>query len=398
MPTLFPSSLLPHTTELHHTRTYSKTWIVYLIMLVVISGAIISLPFISVEVSTQSRGIIRTEFENNQLQSAVYAQVTDIRITENQSVTQGDTLILLNADHLNVQINRLQERITENNAFVHDISALLTNNPSAIQTAKYLHENNLFSATLREHQTRIDFLHHELSVSERLHQRDAIAQNEYLRDKNNHDNALRLADNTREQFRNRWQAERTAYEQEVRTLHADILRLTDEKTKYILLAPVSGSIMQLAGIQRGNFIAPGQTIALISNNSDLLVESFVSPADIGFVNVGQSVHFQLDAFNYNQWGMAHGTVTDISNDIITMGDQPLFRVRSSLDNKYLQLKNGYQGNLTKGMTLTARFYLTDRTLWQLLFDKVDKWLNPVQKGGTQMTRIERIYTDFLFYS
>ena len=47
-----------------------------------------------------------------------------------------------------------------------------------------------------------------------------------------------------------------------------------------------------------------------------------------------------------------------------------------MDKNYLQLKNGYKGQIGKGMTLTARFYLLDRTLWQLLFDRVDDWFNP----------------------
>jgi len=134
--------------------------------------------------------------------------------------------------------------------------------------------------------------------------------------------------------------------------------------------------MQFSGVRNGNFITPGQVIAQISGNHDLLVECFVSPSDIGFIRENQKVRFQLDAFNHNQWGMAQGKVLEISRDIIMVDNQPVFRVRSSLNNEYLQLRNGYQGNLTKGMTLTARFRLTERTLWQLLFDRVDNWLNP----------------------
>ena len=84
----------------------------------------------------------------------------------------------------------------------------------------------------------------------------------------------------------------------------------------------------------------------------------------------------MDAFNYNQWGLAQGAVTEISKDIISMDEQPVFRVRCSLDTPFLALKNGYRGNLKKGMTLTGRFYLTDRSLWQLLFDRIDDWMNP----------------------
>ena len=40
------------------------------------------------------------------------------------------------------------------------------------------------------------------------------------------------------------------------------------------------------------------------------------------------------------------------------------------------LQSGYKGKISKGMTFTARFYLVERTLWQLLFDRVDDWFNP----------------------
>ena len=43
-------------------------------------------------------------------------------------------------------------------------------------------------------------------------------------------------------------------------------------------------------------------------------------------------------------------------------------------------------HIKKGMTLQARFYVTRRTLFQLLYDKADDWLNPnvsvsPEKGG-----------------
>ena len=44
-------------------------------------------------------------------------------------------------------------------------------------------------------------------------------------------------------------------------------------------------------------------------------------------------------------------------------------------------KNGYKGDISKGMTLTARFLIANRSLWQLLYDKVDNWLNPKFKSS-----------------
>ncbi len=54
----------------------------------------------------------------------------------------------------------------------------------------------------------------------------------------------------------------------------------------------------------------------------------------------------------------------------------MFKVICSLDQKQLQLKNGFKGKLKKGMTLNARFFIINRSAFELLYDKVDDWFNP----------------------
>jgi HlyD family secretion protein len=88
------------------------------------------------------------------------------------------------------------------------------------------------------------------------------------------------------------------------------------------------------------------------------------------------VKFQIDAFNYNQWGLLEGKVIDIDHNITIQREQAFFKVRSVLNKTELQLKSGYKTNVSKGMTLTTRYILTRRSLFDLLFDKMDDWLNP----------------------
>jgi HlyD family secretion protein len=376
---IFPPEIIADTTESLFVKRSVHSKAIYLVVVFAIAAALAALPFIYVQVSTQARGIIRTPNENNQLQTSVYGEVTDIRISENTEVVRGDTLLVLNSASVQVQLASTAEKILEDSAFIRDIQSLLAGNFSVLETPKYLNERNLYRTTLDEHKTKVDYLKNELDVTNQLYANQVSSKSEYLQYKNNYETAVRQRDNQREQFLNRWQSEKTNYELEIKSLQADIQRLEDELTKYVIKAPASGAVIQFSGIQQGNFIAPGQTIGTISDDSNLLVECYISPTDIGYINENQSVAFQLDAFNYNQWGLAHGKIREISKDIIVMNEQPVFRVRCSLDTPYLQLKNGYQGNLKKGMTLTGRFYLTDRSLWQLLFDKVDNWVNPKLK-------------------
>lgn len=110
----------------------------------------------------------------------------------------------------------------------------------------------------------------------------------------------------------------------------------------------------------------------------MIAAANLSPADIAFVEKGQKVLFQVDAYNYNQWGLLEGTVLEISDDLNMVSEREVaFRVICRLNNNKLQLKSGIQGEIKRGMTFNARFVIARRSLFQLLHDKVDDWLNPL---------------------
>ena len=126
----------------------------------------------------------------------------------------------------------------------------------------------------------------------------------------------------------------------------------------------------------GSFVSTGTRLGQISPETDLLVECYVNPSDIGLLKESSNITFQIDAYNYNQWGLATGQILEIGKDIELINNQPIFKVRCKINEKYLQLKNGFKGNLKKGMALNANFELTERSVYDLLYDKMDDWLNP----------------------
>lgn len=177
-------------------------------------------------------------------------------------------------------------------------------------------------------------------------------------------------------MKNGWQSEKTRLELNNIQLLSSIERLSKDCNQYLITAPISGTIGQLTGIQQGSFITPGQVFAVISPEDSLIAEVYVNPTDIGFIHLNQETYIQMDAFNYNQWGLINGKVSSISDDVVVLNGNPFFKIRCHLPVNYLQLKTGQKGFLKKGMSLTCRFQLTKRTLFQLLFDKVDDWMNP----------------------
>lgn len=77
-----------------------------------------------------------------------------------------------------------------------------------------------------------------------------------------------------------------------------------------------------------------------------------------------------------EWGLVNGKITDIVKDFVVINEQPVFKVRCILEKQEVSLPTGYKATLKKGMSLRARFIVTKRSLFQLLYDKVDDWVNP----------------------
>lgn len=106
-----------------------------------------------------------------------------------------------------------------------------------------------------------------------------------------------------------------------------------------LRAPVDGVVQQLAITTVGGVVQPAQALMVIvpcssgdagdlsSCNNGVSVEAFVQNKDIGFVKVGQRVAVKLEAFNFTDYGLIEGTVTNISRDAIDQSQEPAGSVR-----------------------------------------------------------------------
>jgi HlyD family secretion protein len=210
----------------------------------------------------------------------------------------------------------------------------------------------------------------------KLYQEKVIAAMEF----ENFQFELKKAEDARAQLketqRSQWQSELKTLQEEKNELESQLVRIQKEKALLTITAPVSGTLQNLTGVYVGSNVFANQELGQISPDTSMLVIAYVQPNDIGFIKKDMNVRLQVDAFNYNQWGMATGKVIAVPQDIKLIDNKPVFEVRCSLNKDFLQLKSGYKGYLKKGMTLQARFIVTERSLWQLLYDKVDDWVNP----------------------
>ena len=355
----------------------SKT--IYLTILVMVIAILVTLPIVFIPISSSSRGVIRSVQENTQLTAVVSGRVIETKLEKNnQNIHKGETLLTITAEQLDTQKNLQTNQSADYQAQLSDLQKVSNGNFTGLQTGQYIREVSAMQEKIAQVQSQLSLAKKDYDRASLLYNQGVIPKADYDKVFYNYQNLKTQISTIKEQQLAQWQAQKRDTERQLRSLGSEITRISQEQKNYIVTAPISGRLVNFSGIQKGNFIVQGQPVGEISPEENMVAECMVSPKDIGFIKKSQKVKFQIDAYNYNQWGLLEGKVMDIDQNI-TVNQQTgdaYFKVRCVMDKNYLQLKNGYRGQVGKGMTLTARFYLLDRTLWQLLFDRVDDWFNP----------------------
>lgn len=379
MKQIFPKEIIENTAEVHQFRHSNKSKIIYLILLIVFLAALMALPFIRVDVYSSARGIIKPNKERVSLNVINSGRIIHSSITNHQKVSKGDTLLIIDDNGIDNRLELSKYQLEEAKLFITDLSLLLEQKYIAINqlvSSKYQRLYLQRTQKLGELRTRYKKMKRDFDRHKILFDKGVISKSEFENKKFDFDLATGAILQFKKQQSNTWQADLTQYKNQLKELESNEEQLTKSKTQFVIIAPISGTLLNIKPQELGSFINAGVQIGEISPDTDLLVECYVNPADIGLLQKSTAINFQVDAYNYNQWGLATGNVVEIGKDIEILNDQPVFKVRCKMNEKHLQLKNGFQGNLKKGMTLNANFELTERSLYDLLYDKMDDWLNP----------------------
>lgn len=379
---LFPPEIIENTTESYLPSVSVRSQSIYIFVLLAIIGAFAATPFIYVDVSVQSNGVIRTVAEKNEIRSLVAGLISIVKVKENTPIIQGQTLFVLKTDVLDTKIRLNSYQQNEKRQLIQDLSLLVKIDSSLILKVKDLmsplciQQYNQFKYTLQEniqHQRKVK---KELDTDRFLYKEKVIAMREFDEKEYAYNQLVAEYRSSIERQITLWQSDLSRYQIELTEFEALQKQLLEEKEQYVIKASATGTIQQLTGKYVGSSIQAGENLGIISPDSNLLVECYVSPQDIGFLQKDMQANFQINSFNYNQWGLASGKILNVANDFIIQNQKPVFKVQCLMDKTFLKLKTGYIGKIKKGMNLRARFIITRRSIYQLMYDKVDDWVNP----------------------
>lgn len=354
----------------------------YIIILLLVFGSIASLPFISVDVSSRAPGFVRPAGDNVPIISLVSGNIQKINLKNNKSVRKGDTLLLINPQSINSQVslnvdfqNQLQQNIEDLNQLIRGESN------SFIKLAHNRSDLEKYTAQKKELISRVRSLTQIFQRNKKLYMDRVIPQSEFEKYEDEKVVAEEALTSFEKKQMAQWQQTKKELMESRKNYKGDQLKFEIEKKNYLIISPISGTIVNFKGFESQSSLGAATQLAEISPDAPLIVECQVSPKDIGLIKFGQPVRLQMDAFNYNQWGFLEAKVFEIDHHPVVNNNEIFFRVKCSLAGNKLQLKNGYVAEIQNGMSLVARFIITKRSLYQLLFDKVDSWLNPSIKAA-----------------
>lgn len=379
---LFPQEIIENSQEANFSKHTVRSRIIYVTVLLFVLGFFSALPFLYLDVGVRSQGFIRPATEVAQITSPVSGYIQSVHISENRPINQGDVFVILKSPEIIEKLRYNEQRQNQISSHIADLELLQKTDsltiisPAELTSPRYRQSWAEFRQQLINQSQKIHQLNRELDRKKTLFERNAISrvtfdETLYTRDFAINDYKLIL-----EQQKNQWRMDKTTLISEWDQLRSEQTRLQQELNQYEIRSPVTGTVQNSNGIFQNGFVYANQVLGEISPDTSIIAEVYVSPRDIGLLREGMPVRLQLDAYNQNQWGVASGFVKEISRDMIMNNGEPLFRVRCTLDQDYLKLSNGFQGEIKKGMSLQARFIVANRSLFQLLYDKVDDWLNP----------------------
>ena len=133
---------------IHKNKTKSIS--IYLDIVLAIVVFISSLPLIKIDISSQSRGVIRSTTDNVPLTSLVNGKVVYVHLKNNWLVQKGDTLIQLNQESLNSEKYTNESISSDLQTRIRDLSRIVTSSNAVLTTPEIQQEWNSYNSKKSE--------------------------------------------------------------------------------------------------------------------------------------------------------------------------------------------------------------------------------------------------------
>lgn len=119
---IFPKEIIENTAEVFKFKHTTKSKVIYSVILIAIIGAVVSLPFIDVDIYTSSTGIVKPNKDRVSISIINSGRVKFSAIEKNKEVKKSDTLLIIKSKIINEKLSYSNNRSKEIGLFIRDLN------------------------------------------------------------------------------------------------------------------------------------------------------------------------------------------------------------------------------------------------------------------------------------
>jgi adhesin transport system membrane fusion protein len=327
------------------------------------------------------------------IQSPDPGVITKLLVNEGDKVLAGQLLAVLEKERAQAAVDDSDAKVAALRIALTRLEAEVYGKPLVFkedlnkyeeyirnQTALYQRRKTAINEDISSLDNILRLARQELRMNESLEKTGDVSRSELLRLQRGIADLEAQKTNKRNKYFQDAQTEMTKVQEDLNT-QSEILRERSqilEQTE--IKAPVDGYVKKINFTTLGAVVKPADIIMeILPTGSDLIVEAKIPPADIAFIEKGQSAIVKLDAYDYSIFGAMTGEVTYISPDTLTEetrnGPKPYYRVLIRIGAAEFKGANAAQIQVRPGMTATVDIKALERTVLSYLTKPLTRTLS-----------------------
>lgn len=330
------------------------------------------------------------------IQSPESGVVTQIHVKEGEQVRAGQLLVTLEKERAEAAVADSRAKVAALRITVARLQAEVYGKPLQFdkelldypdyirnQTDLYNKRQTAYKEDIRSLENILRLARSELDINMEILATGDVSRAEILRLQRNVADIQAQIANKRNKYFQDAQAEMTKAQEELST-QSEQLRDRSQLLEHTeLLAPADGMVNNIRMTTLGGVVRPGDVVMEISpTGGDLIAEAKVSPADIAFINVGQSASVKIDAYDSSIFGALRGQVSYISPDVLIedarqdprQGLHNYYRVHILIKETEFKGNKAHQIHLRPGLSASVDIKAMDRTVLSYLTKPITKTL------------------------
>ncbi len=342
---------------------------------------------------TRAQGQVMAAERTQIIQSPDGGVLTALHVKEGDFVKAGQLLATLQKERAQAAVSDSRAKVAALRITLARLQAEIFEkplqfDPSLLSYTDYIHnQTELYNKRQRAFKDEVNALtkilalaDDELRINRQLVATGDVSRAELLRlERSSADIAAQLTGKRNKYFQDA-QAEMTKTQEDLSTQTEQLNDRTSLLEHTELVAPVDGVVNNIKVNTLGGVVRQGDTVMeLLPGGNNLIVETKIMPADIGFVKIGQTASVKLDAYDYSIFGGMQGQVHYISPDVLTedtkQGPMTYYRVRIMITGTEFKGDKANQIHIRPGLTASVEIKAMDRTVLSYLTKPLTKTMS-----------------------